>query len=250
MTGLTRFLIGRPTPLRGVSWSAAAHLGAIAGSLIWGAYAISTPDDPVSFAGAERVLQLQVEVLPAPAVESSTAPATRIVITPAEAQIDTRRFTHHRATVPPIAEFAQVSLPSAATPARIPHSEMVPPLEQPEQWRPTSKRTPAATLPTAALVIPQTAGTANDRPPRFVNNPPPVYPAEAVRRRLAGVTLLRVWISAEGHVEAVQVARSSGHPVLDAAAAAAVRRWQAEPARRAGVPTSTIELLPIRFRLR
>jgi len=52
----------------------------------------------------------------------------------------------------------------------------------------------------------------------------PPYPAESQRARETGQTLLHLTIARNGHVGAARVARSSGHPRLDAAAASFVRQ--------------------------
>jgi protein TonB len=81
------------------------------------------------------------------------------------------------------------------------------------------------------------------------SNRKPVYPAEAQRRRLQGQVVLRVEVSAQGFAESVHVQTSSGHPMLDDAAAAAVSAWRFEPATRGGVPVPEPAYVPVRFRL-
>ncbi len=118
-------------------------------------------------------------------------------------------------------------------------------------------RTPAPKQPnvsTAAASSPSQAAPRVERGlrtgPSFDGNAPPRYPEVARRNRWEGQVLLRVFISAEGNVTNVEVARSSGHDLLDATAAAAVRTWRAAPAIMDGEAVATEELLPVRFRLR
>jgi protein TonB len=61
--------------------------------------------------------------------------------------------------------------------------------------------------------------------------------------------LLKVRVTEQGRVEAVQVERSAGHLELDQAAAEAVQRWRFEPARRSGAPVAVWVLIPVEFRL-
>jgi len=61
--------------------------------------------------------------------------------------------------------------------------------------------------------------------------------------------LLLVDVNERGGVDAVQVRQSSGHGALDAAAVAAVRGWEFEPARRGDTPVASRVALPIRFNL-
>ena len=86
--------------------------------------------------------------------------------------------------------------------------------------------------------------------PDLSRSTPPVYPAEARRSHLEGTVLLSVSISATGTVTSVVVHRTSGHPILDAAAVNAVRQWRGVPRMRAGVAVESVETLPIVFRLR
>ncbi len=92
-------------------------------------------------------------------------------------------------------------------------------------------------------------GNTEEFPPDLSQNTPPSYPARAIQSRWEGTVLLRVWIDAAGHVTKVEVARSSGYPILDGAATAAVRQWKAIPANRGGKPVTTITLLPVCFKL-
>jgi protein TonB len=72
-----------------------------------------------------------------------------------------------------------------------------------------------ATTPAARLVVP-IPGT--DRAPD--------YPLAARRRGQAGTVVVLVHCDRDGAVQQLQVLRSSGHALLDAAALAAVRHWR------------------------
>lgn len=80
-------------------------------------------------------------------------------------------------------------------------------------------------------------------------NPPPPYPAEAIRHRLEGVVMLKLFVNALGNVVFVEVVSSSGHRILDEAASQALLKWKGKPATRFGVSIPSEEFLPIRFRL-
>ena len=95
---------------------------------------------------------------------------------------------------------------------------------------------------------PETSGVRTS--PSFAGNRPPSYPAAARRNGWEGTVMLRLEISATGAVTKVEVARSSGHAILDAEAVATVRTWRGEPATHSGRPIPTTELLPVRFRMR
>ena len=97
--------------------------------------------------------------------------------------------------------------------------------------------------------VAQTVGTTPIKPARPISNPNPMYPPEAVQRRLEGRVILSVTIAATGKVNRVSVAESCGHQALDQAALDAVRRWRFSPATRDGEPVEWTARLPIRFRL-
>ena len=91
-------------------------------------------------------------------------------------------------------------------------------------------------------------------PPRadmaYLENPAPAYPSAAKRAGEQGRVMLRVRVDPEGGVERIEVQATSGHPRLDEAALAAVRRWRFAPARRAGQAIAGWALVPITFSLR
>ena len=78
----------------------------------------------------------------------------------------------------------------------------------------------------------------------------PSYPASARRLGIQGTSLLRVFVAADGKVGDVVVQESAGHPDLDQAATAAVRRWRFEPARRGAEAVAIWVLLPVEFHLK
>ena len=75
------------------------------------------------------------------------------------------------------------------------------------------------------------------------------YPPLAVRQRLQGRVLLNVLVDAEGQVQRIEVARSSGHADLDNAARDAVQRAHFRPVLRDGVAEPAWGVVPIEFRL-
>jgi protein TonB len=78
----------------------------------------------------------------------------------------------------------------------------------------------------------------------------PSYPASARRLGIQGTSLLRVFVAADGRVGDIVVQESAGHPDLDQAATAAVRRWRFEPARRGAEAVAIWVLLPVEFHLK
>ncbi len=83
----------------------------------------------------------------------------------------------------------------------------------------------------------------------YLNNPAPVYPPAAARRRQEGTTLLRVHVLPNGHTDRVEVLQTSGIPALDDAAQAAVRQWTFIPAKRGETPVEGWVNVPLAFKL-
>jgi len=80
--------------------------------------------------------------------------------------------------------------------------------------------------------------------------PPPPYPVPAIREGLTGTVMLRVLVDVDGKPIDVQVERSSGHRLLDAAARKQVlARWRFKPALENGRAVQAIGLIPIDFNL-
>ncbi len=132
---------------------------------------------------------------------------------------------------------------AAATPEPVPSQTSAPPPEA-----------PAAAAPPAALAPLREHAEASVSAPRFdaayLDNPAPAYPPMARRIGEEGVVRLRVWVSAAGTAERVELARSSGFARLDQSAEAAVRRWRFIPARHGDDNVPAWVTVPISFQLR
>lgn len=83
----------------------------------------------------------------------------------------------------------------------------------------------------------------------YLHNPPPRYPANALRMKLQGTTTIRVLVSPEGRPQRVAVEKSSGIQLLDEAAIEAVRQWSFVPARQGDRAIAAEVNVPLRFRL-
>lgn len=60
---------------------------------------------------------------------------------------------------------------------------------------------------------------------------------------------LRLAVGTDGRVKTAEVVASSGFPLLDAAALAAVREWRYEPAREDGRPVAEERRVAVEFQL-
>jgi protein TonB len=83
-----------------------------------------------------------------------------------------------------------------------------------------------------------------------LRNPAPAYPAIAKRLHIEGTVLVRVLVSPAGLPKKIELARTSGAPVLDEAALKAVQGWAFVPARRGAEPVEAWVEVPINFHLK
>ena len=82
-----------------------------------------------------------------------------------------------------------------------------------------------------------------------LHNPKPHYPPVSRSKGEQGTVMLKVCVSAAGHVDSVDMAKSSGYSRLDRSATDTVERWRFHPARKGGQPVAMCYQLPIRFSL-
>lgn len=84
----------------------------------------------------------------------------------------------------------------------------------------------------------------------YVTAPPPTYPRAAQAGHREGVVLLRVTVGTDGRPVSVEIAQSSGHRDLDAAARAQVlKSWRFRAAMKDGQAIQAIGMVPINFTL-
>lgn len=102
---------------------------------------------------------------------------------------------------------------------------------------------PAAPAAVAAPVSPARFDAA------YLQNPEPRYPPLSRRLGEEGKVLLRVRVTPEGTVAAVDLEKSSNFERLDAAARQAVARWRFVPARRGDEAIEASVIVPVVFRL-
>lgn len=135
---------------------------------------------------------------------------------------------------PPVPEEKPVPLPELAEAIPVQQAEVPDP--------PKEVQEPAVSDPLKGALL--------EAKPDYLRNPAPVYPREARRKGWEGLVLLNVAVNREGISLSVSVEQSSGHAVLDEAAAKAVRAWQFLPARIGDVPVEASVRVPVRFELK
>ena len=122
------------------------------------------------------------------------------------------------------------------------------PLPEPTEVEPPRPEPPAAETAPAPAAAPRQAKV--DAPPRPRRAIRPDYPAEARRRGIEGETVLELTVDAAGRVSFAEVAVSSGHPVLDAAAVRAVKAAEFVPAKAGGEAVESPARIRLVFRLK
>jgi len=84
--------------------------------------------------------------------------------------------------------------------------------------------------------------------PEYLGGEKPPYPKRAERNGWEGTVVLNLSINANGEVEKVGIAKTSGYELLDQQARASVSAWRFKPARRNGIAIAVAVQQPIIFR--
>ena len=153
--------------------------------------------------------------------------------------------------IPPPPEPEPLRKPPRPTAIPPTHSPPRPPTPVAVAPAPSPIRAPVATTPAppVAAPAPPVATAGETRRLAYDGELHARYPAAALRAREQGTVLLRVLVDAQGRVDRVEIARSSGHPKLDAAARDAVSKARFKPVLSGGEAIPAWGLVPIEFRL-
>lgn len=143
----------------------------------------------------------------------------------------------------------------SSEPKRLDPKPTRPPVAQPSPPRTSPPAAVVNTPPAPVQLRPLSPPTESvSEPPPLILNPryrhppaPPVYPRSAIRLDQQGTVLVQARISTAGDVIEIRVHQSSGHPALDTAALAAVRRWAFVPATRNNQPVEAWVRVPVHF---
>ena len=85
--------------------------------------------------------------------------------------------------------------------------------------------------------------------PKYAARAEPVYPTEARRRHQQGVVRLELFISELGALDKIEIVKSSGFPLLDAAAIKAMKQSQFDPAMSGAIKIRSRAEATVTFRL-
>ena len=130
--------------------------------------------------------------------------------------------------------------------------EKLPPPDPSSPKFPEPKEEPQKLIPHPSSLIPQIAPRQArlDAPPKPKRSIRPDYPKGARQRGEQGDVILEIRVNAEGTVDGVKVAVSSGFAELDEAAVKAARTAKFSPARSGHDPVASTVRLKLQFKLR
>jgi TonB family protein len=97
--------------------------------------------------------------------------------------------------------------------------------------------------------IPIVSFSALDIKPQPINIPEPVYPEVVRKAHIEGEVLVKGLVDIDGKVIIVQIAQSSGNPLLDQSAMAAARNTQFKPAKQRDQFVRVWVSIPFKFNL-
>ncbi|HEY5893963.1 MAG TPA: energy transducer TonB [Chthoniobacterales bacterium] len=171
--------------------------------------------------------------------------------------------------IEPVAEITQPEQPQMVDTGdfMVPDEKIIEPRPTPEQRKEIVRKPvqqTASASPAQKVARPVGDGTSPNNPGKdkttakasrgassaelaYLRNPEPRYPKAAQDAGQQGVTRLKISVDEGGHPVDVQLARSSGWPLLDESALNTVRdRWRFKPRPGGGIVSKVI---PIRFDL-
>ena len=128
----------------------------------------------------------------------------------------------------------------------------VAPQPQPEPTKPETTPVPSPEQPEPqpqTVITPERRGALTELLPRYLRNPAPVYPHEAREQGWEGTALIEAEVLTSGRCGTLRILHSSGHTILDEAAARAIQQWQFKPAQRGKAPVTVWVEIPVTFRL-
>lgn len=215
--------------------SLALHAAAVMAVLYFlrgGPAMLEQPDKPV---GVELVMEEHKGDLTPPAAPSPTPAPAQPPQDPAPAEepapptkppVEARQDTPEQTPAPP-----ETSRPSQSAPPPPPPAPTI-------SLHGTDSPSEAKAF--GADIIPAA-------PDAVFHNRPPDYPMAAARAGQQGTVILMIHISPSGQAWSVDIARSSGYPLLDQAAREAVMRWRFLPAVKDGRPIASDKAMAFEF---
>ena len=153
-------------------------------------------------------------------------------------------------TLPPVEPPPKVETPPPKPepkpePVQVVRQEMAIPEPKPEPPPPSPKPEPP---PVVAPPSPPTE-YVHVTQPTYAQRAEPIYPTEARRRHQQGIVVLELFINELGALDKVEITKSSGFPLLDAAAIKAMHQSQFDPAMNGEMKIRSRAEATVTFRL-
>jgi len=145
--------------------------------------------------------------------------------------------------------------PVVAPPPKPEEKPQPPPEPKPEVTIPEPKPAPVpppVVQPTVTPPPPPKPPTEEYVPvtqPTFAKQATHVYPPEAARRHQQGVVVLMLYISGSGTLDRLEIVKSSGFPLLDAAAIKEMKQSKFQPAMDGAIPIRSRAQATVTYRL-
>jgi protein TonB len=128
-----------------------------------------------------------------------------------------------------------------------------PPPPQPEMTIPEPKPEPPPPPVAQPVVVPTPKPPSEEyvpvTQPNFVQQAAHIYPPEAARRHQQGVVVLMLYISGGGTIDKIEIVKSSGYPLLDAAAIKEMKQSRFEPAMDGAIPVRSRAHASVTYKL-
>ena len=128
-----------------------------------------------------------------------------------------------------------------------------PPSPQPEMPLPEPKPEPPPPPVTPSVVIPSPKPPVEEyvpvTQPTFAKQAEHVYPPEAARRHQQGTVILMLYITGGGTIDKIEIVKSSGFQLLDAAAIREMKLSKFEPAMDGAIPVRSRAQADVTYKL-
>jgi periplasmic protein TonB len=129
-----------------------------------------------------------------------------------------------------------------------------PPPPKPEMTIPEPKPEPPPPAPKPVVIPPPQPKPPTEEyvpvtQPTFTKQATHVYPPEAARRHQQGTVVLMLYINGSGTLDKVEIVKSSGFPLLDAAAIKEMKQSRFEPAMDGAIPIRSHAQASVTYRL-
>jgi protein TonB len=129
-----------------------------------------------------------------------------------------------------------------------------PPPTKPEMTIPEPKPEPPPPAPKPVVIPPPQPKPPMEEyvpvtQPTFAKQSEHIYPPEAARRHQQGTVVLMLYINGNGTLDKVEIVKSSGFPLLDAAAIKEMKQSKFEPAMDGAIPIRSRAQASVTYRL-